>query len=286
MSLAFSGQKFQDWFTQQWAIVWGRRIEPDDVPWLMGPFGDLGTIADDFFVKLAEKEGLTIQRNITSQGLIPSIEKLNLSDTDLAGLSQKVINFYEKTGAYNLNFSVNWNPFFRIFGMLVNILFSHRIDQLNIPTNHTKDANTIHSEIITLTDTRTKEVKYTIWFRTDKTSGRVIYSGVYSTCTLPSGETCVKAVFPLPKGNATVIMSPKVENNGGLTLDSSGKRFGDAGFYFLVNDSKGRFWSQYVGSFRDRLNIYPSEERILAEQTLTLWHCRVLTFKYLIELKK
>jgi hypothetical protein len=47
MRLAYPGQKFQDWFTQQWAIFWGKRIEPEDVSWLMGPFGKPGAIADE-----------------------------------------------------------------------------------------------------------------------------------------------------------------------------------------------------------------------------------------------
>lgn len=286
MSLAYPKQKFQDWFTQQWAIFWGKQIDLKNEAWLLGPFGELGIIADDFVAQLAKKEGLTIERNTTSQGLISSIRKLNLSEIELANLSQKVINFYENTSNYNLEFSVKWKPFFKIFGILVNKLFSHRIDQLNIPIHNIADSKTIKSEIITLSDPKTKEVKYTVWLRTSKVTGKVIYSGVYSICTLPSGESCVKAVFPLPKGNATVIMTPKVGENGGLTLDSSGKKFGDAGFYFLLNDSKGRFWSQYVRSFRDRLNIFPNEESIEAEQTLTLWHLRVLRFNYKIEENK
>lgn len=282
MGLAYPKQKFQDWFTQQWVILWGKKIDLENEPWLMGPFGDLGLIADDFVLQLAKKEGLIIGRDTTSQGIIPSIENLNLAEDQLNKLSKRVIDFYENTSNYNLDFSVKWNPFFKFFGMLVNKLFSHRINQLNIPTHNSEDSKTIKSEIITLSDAESKKVKYTIWFRTYKSTGKVIYSGVYGTCLLPSGETCVKAVFPLPKGNATVIMSPKVGENGGLTLDSSGKRFGDAGFYFLLNDSKGRLWSQYVSSFRDQLNIFPNKGSILAEQTLTLWRLRVLRFNYRI----
>jgi hypothetical protein len=66
--------------------------------------------------------------------------------------------------------------------------------------------------------------------------GKVIFLGIYSLCTLPSGKPCVKAVFPLPKGNATVIMSPTVGQNGELILDSTGKKFADPGFYFLLSN--------------------------------------------------
>ncbi|WP_445432176.1 hypothetical protein [Chryseobacterium indoltheticum] len=103
---------------------------------------------------------------------------------------------------------------------------------------------------------------------------------------MPSGKTCVKAVFPLPNGNATVLMIPSVGENGELILDSSGKKFGDAGFYFLLKDSKGEYWSQFISSFRDRLIIGSENDLISAEQTLTLWHIKVLTFNYKIKLKK
>ena len=233
MGLAYPMQKFQDWFTQQWAIFWGVKIDPKDFPWLMGPFGSLSGIGDGFINELAEKENLTVERDTKSLGLIPSINLLNLSETELSHLSLNVIDFYENTGQYNLEFTIKWNPVFRVFGILVNKLFSSRINQLYIPTQNIKSSEPVKSEIITLLDPKTKKVKYTIWLRTIKSSGQIIFSGVYETCTLPSGKTCVKAIFPLPKGNATVIMSPRVGTKGELILESSGKKFGDAGFYFL-----------------------------------------------------
>ncbi len=196
-----------------------------------------------------------------------------------------MIGFYENTANYNLNFSVEWNPFFRFFGVLLNKLFSNRINQLNIPINNIENPEPISSEIISLTDPITKLVKYTGWFRSVKSTGQVIYSGFYSTSTLPSGKTCIKAVFPLPNGNATVLMTVAVGTNGELILDSSGKKFGDAGFYFLLKDSKGNYWSQFISSFRDRLIISSENDQLSATQILTLWHMRVLKFTYKIEVK-
>ncbi|MDQ7918065.1 hypothetical protein RBU60_10795 [Mesonia sp. MT50] len=285
MSLAYSKQNFKDWFTQQWVILWGKKINPKNVPWLMGPFGMLGSIADDFVIQLAKAEGLTIKRNTISQGLISPITQLNLSESEITRLSEKMIDFYENTSDYHLNLSVKWNPLFKGFGILVKKLFSRRIHQLNIPTKNSTHAEAITSEIITLLDPRTNEIKYTIWFRTFESTGEVVYSGVYSTCTLASGKTCVKAVFPLPKGNATVIMSPTVGANGELVLNASGEKFGDPGFYFLLQDSKGNFWTQYISSFRDQLKVYSNKESILAEQTLSLWNQHVLRFKYQIKHK-
>lgn len=285
MNLAYPKQDFRDWITQQWVILWGRKIEPEKIPWLAGPFGNLNNIGDSFIAPLANAEGLIVQRNTEAHGLISPINLLNLSEIDLERLSVDVISFYENTSDYDLNLDVKWNPLFKISGILLNIIFSRRINQLNIPTKNTTENNQLTSEIITLIDPESEKVKYTIWYRTIKSTGQVVYSGIYSTCKLPSGQTCVKAVFPLPRGNATVIMKPSVGDSGELILDSSGKTFGDAGFYFLLHDSKGIFWSQYVKSFRDKLLVKSDGKIILAEQTLTLWKQWVLQFKYVIKRK-
>ncbi|WP_400190367.1 hypothetical protein [Hymenobacter sp. B81] len=284
MSFASPRQKFQDWFTQQWAIFWGRRIEPLAVPWLTGPLGSVGVIADSFVDKLAEQEGLVVERNAAGRGLLPSIMELQLSEAEVARLSPAIIDFYEKTSRYRLTFLVQWNPWFKILGKLVNSLFSHRIGQLNIPSNRVEDSERINSELITLTDPGTGKVKYTVWYRTVKSTGQVLYSGVYSTCTLPSGQVCVKAVFPLPNGNATVLLSPSIGPDGGLRLASSGRQFGDPGFYFVLQDAHGTLWSQYLRSFRDQLDVRCHEGNLMADQTLTLWHWRILRFQYTIHM--
>lgn len=82
---------------------------------------------------------------------------------------------------------------------------------MNIPIENDKNVKSIKSELITLSDANTDKIKYTIWLRTSTTSGQVMYSGIYGTCELPSGKTCIKAVFPLPQGNATVIINPMSE---------------------------------------------------------------------------
>jgi len=286
MRFAYPLQKFQDWFTQQWAILWGQRINSENHSWLFGPFGNLGSIGDDFVNQLAQDEGLSIQRNTVSQGLIPSIKELNLSNKEYSRLSPEVIDFYENTSNYKLMFSVQWNPLFKIFGKLVRVLFSNRINQLNVPIKNLKHDEQLNSEIIALSDPKTNEVKYRVWYRTFESSGQVLYSGVYGICTLPSGKVCVKAVFPLPKGNATVIMTPNVGAKGELFLNSSGNTFGDPGFYFLLNDSKGDFWSNYLSSFHDYLNVTCNESNLVAKQTLKLWSIRVLQFDYKIFLKQ
>ena len=283
MSLAYPFQKFQDWCTQQWSILWGRSFDPAKEEWLMGPFGQVGSTGDDFVYQLAEKEGLTVSRKVSDRGLIPRVQDLNLPEEEYARLSDAVIDFYQQTGRYSLQFAVEWNPFFKFFGQGVRVLFSERINQLNVPIKNLREGEEVNSEIITLSDPKSGQVRYTIWYRSFKDTGEVLYSGVYGLCTPPSGKVHVKAVFPLPKGNATVILEPAVGQNGELSLQSSGKCFGDAGFYFLLKDAKGKYWANYVKSFRDVLVVRSTDKGLLAEQTLTLWGMRVLEFRYRME---
>ena len=58
MNLAYRMQKFQDWFTQQWVIIWGRKFNPSENSWLIGPFGELDGIGETFIHQLAKKENL------------------------------------------------------------------------------------------------------------------------------------------------------------------------------------------------------------------------------------
>lgn len=283
MRFAYPMQKIQDWLTQQWVILWGRKIDPHEFPWLVGPFGNLDRIGEDFIHQFAEKEKLTIQKETKTKGLITSMKSLDLPEAELTTLSREVIDFYENTARYDMHLSVKWNPFFRFFGVLVNRLFSKRLNQLNIPTGNSKEPQALRSELISLTETGSDHPKYTFWLRWIKSSGQAIYSGVYCTSVLPSGRRCIKAVFPLPNGNATILLTPSVGKNGELILESSGKKFGDAGFYFLLKDSKRDLWSQYIGAFRDRLIVSSKNGSLSAEQVFTLWHIEVLRFNYQIE---
>jgi hypothetical protein len=278
-------QKVQDWLTQQWVILRGRKIHPSEYSWLVGPFGNPEAIGEDFIRQLAEREKLTMEREAKTRGLIPSMDILNLSESERSGLARPVVDFYEHTADYDLYFSVKWNPVFRVFGVLIRRLFSNRLRQLNIPTKNSGGPQELKSELITLADPDDQRPGYTFWVRSIRSTGERIYSGVYGTSALPSGKACIKAVFPLPNGNATVLMTPGVGPEGALVLDASGQQFGDAGFYFLLKDAKGEYWAQYIKSFRDRLTVRSGEDGLSAEQVITLGHREVLRFHYKIEKK-
>jgi len=282
MGTASLNQNFQDWLTQQWVILFGEKINSIQNEWLIGPFGKTKGIGQKFIEQLAKDENLEIDYSERDKGLLQSVSQLNLAEKEQKRLSKNVIDFYENTSKYNFDLKVKWNPFFRVFGILLKVLFSNRIEQLNVPMDNSKNSKELKSEIIQLIDKKTKRIKRTIWLRTFINSKQVVYSGVYEICTIPSGQTCIKAIFPLPNGNATVILNPIVGESGELILKSSGRKIGDSGFYFLLNDSKGNIWTKFIKSFKDELVVKSINNRITAEQTLTLWNLRVLTFEYKI----
>ena len=284
MGIARKNQSIQDWITQQWVILFGQRIDNKKHQWLLGPFGRTKGIGIKFVEQLAKNESLVIDGHRKNKGLLDSILNLGLPETELKRLSPNVIDFYESTSSYDLHLKAKWNPFFKIFGIVVKSVFSKRIEQLNVPIENLEDSSGLTNEIIKLIDKKTNEAKRTIWLRTFKSTGQVVYSGVYETCTLPNKQICIKAIFPLPNGNATVILTPSVGKNGELILDSSGQRIGDSGFYFLLRDSKGQLWSKFIRSFKDKLVVKSINDRISATQTLTFWNLKVLEFEY--EIKK
>lgn len=281
MRFAYPSQRIQDWLSQQWVIWRGRQINPAELPWLMGPFGNTDSISDDFVKELAVAEKLIVERNVKTQGLLPSIDVLELPHSDSSRLNPGIVDFYKNTARYSLNLDIQWNPLFRPFGSLVNRLYGDRLRQLNFPMNPLEMAQGITSEVVTLRDHVTHEIKYTVWYRTIKSNGRVLFSGIYATCILPSGKACVKVTFPLPRGNATVILEPKIDSIGSLRLLSSGKKFGDPGFYFLLSDSKGGYWAQYIRSFRENLTLFINKRgQLQAKHVLTLWGLWVVRFQY------
>jgi hypothetical protein len=76
-------------------------------------------------------------------------------------------------------------------------------------------------------------------------------------------------------------MRPTVGPAGDLILDSTGHRFGEPGFYFLLMDGRGRHHAQHIPTFRDRIRIYVDDDkRLRAEQVFTLWNRTVVELHY------
>ena len=111
----------------------------------------------------------------------------------------------------------------------------------------------------------------------------MIYSGIYSSCTLPSGERCLKVIFPLPHGNATVVMRAQSDASGNLELTSAGSRYGAPGFYLLVEDRKAQLWQHLIRRFHERIFVYRTEgDGLRADHSMSLAGFRVYSLHYKI----
>ncbi|MCB0762547.1 MAG: hypothetical protein KDC12_13555 [Flavobacteriales bacterium] len=268
-----------DTFTQLWVRSTGRRIDISEDRWLDGPIGQPNLIADQFFRILAEQKGYTIEENSQGSGLIQNIEEMGISSEDLKLLNDKIIDFYVHTTQYSFEVWSEWKGIFRPFGWLLSVLFSKRLQQLNLPLNPLDSAKGLDSKIVQLK--QNESIVWTIWFRVLKATNRVIYSGVYTTC-LPSGaqNRHLKVIFPLPNGNATVVMKASVLVDGSLLLASEGRRFGESGFY-LNYTKKGKHWTKRVRAMHEWLHVYVDSENYLrADHNLNFYGIRFLNLHY------
>jgi hypothetical protein len=261
--------------TQRWVRLTGRTFDPETTPWLNGPIGDTDRIGADFFERLARRDGGSIREG---KGLLPDMSSL-LDGAQLAKLDPQVASFYENTRAYEIDVWSRWNAAFRPFGTLLANVFSRRLHQLNLPLDALDGSSGMTSKIIEYVNDA-GNVSAVAWIRTLNTTNRVVYCGSYAPCTLPSLETkLLKVSFPLPNGNATVILQPQVLDDGSLLLISRGRRFGDPGFYFVVRHRE-RWYAKYVRSMRERLRVYSAGDAVGTDHDLYFFGMPLLQLRY------
>ena len=96
----------------------------------------------------------------------------------------------------------------------------------------------------------------------------------------------MKAIFPLPRGSATVVFHVGSDSKGNLELLSSGKIDGDPGFYFLVEDRR-TLWKHFLPSMKERIFVSEDEGcNLKAEHTMSLWSLKVYSMSYRIKKKR
>jgi len=276
-----------DWFTQQWVRATGRRVNLAEAPWLAGPVGSTRGVGLDYFDKWAATENLSVTRYRWGKGLLESFAELSCRGFDASAVSPAVTDFYERAADFEMDVWSEWSGLFRPFGFLVAAIFSRRLEQLNLPLSSLDTSWGMTSEVIQVTAPHTGELRANAWVRTLVKTGRVIYVGSYSVATPPGAVgPCVKTVFPLPNGNAVVILQPQVQPDGSLVLMSEGRRFGDPGFYFTVHQPDGSVVARYLRSFRERIHVYPANGGLVrADHTMSLWGLRCLHLHYRLRLE-
>jgi hypothetical protein len=270
-----------DWMTQRWVQFTGRKVDLASMPWLAGPIAPTTGIGPEYFAALANGEDLELQPG-TSVGIISDFTSLQGSSFNAGGVHAGVVHFYEQTSAYELDAWAEWCGLFRPFGWLLAVLFSRRLQQLNVPLSGLDTSKGLTSEVLQFIDPATGSARHTAWFRRLRGSGNVLYAGFYSICTLPGhADPCVKVVFPLPNGNAIVIMRTECREDGSFVVTSAGDRFGEPGFYFTVHGEAGVGWARYVRALRESIHVFPAENGLVrADHVLKYFGATFLRLHY------
>ena len=269
------------WFIAGLIRVFGSRRQIADVPWLVGPIGG-AHIGDRAYEETASAEGLTVVREAQSGGLIPRFEALAGRTFDPSLVHPKIRDFYERTYAYRLDtWATTYFPSRLALRLLVTTI-SRKVEQLNFPLDGLDTAHGMTSEIVLLREAG-GAVRYTGWFRRLLRTGRVIYTGFYMTTKPPLAEgPCVKVVFPMPGGNATVLLRPENDASAGLRLVSIGRGFGDAGFYRIQREGTAiRAWR--IRSLHETFRLHLDVEQVVrCDHDVRFLGLRVLTLHYRI----
>lgn len=262
-----------DRLTQRWVRATGRRVAPGDVPWLDGPVGDPLRIGGDFFERWATRRGWQVVRDGGARGLLPDFDALAGPGFDPSAVHPDVRRFYQRTSAYELEAWSEWCGVFRPFAWLLAVLFSRRLQQLNVPLRPLDTSRGTRSEVLHLVNPETGRVEMAAWVRHLLGSGDVLYAGSYSVARVPGHpDPCVRVVFPLPNGNGIVLLKPSVDEEGALTVLSRGEGAGDPGFYFTVRRPGDRLWMRYVKTMRESIRVYPTGAgEVRADHVMWLW---------------
>ena len=270
-----------DWSTQRWVQATGRAVSWIDYPWLGGPVGDVDTIGIDFFDRLAQRQGWTVIRDGAPRGLVNDFTLLDGPTCSTAKTDPEIVRFYEQTSEYEFDVWSEWCGFFRPFGTALGLIFSRRLQQLNVPLSSLDTKLGITSEVLKLASADGAPPQ-SAWVRKTVATGQALYVGSYSICSAPGFEgACIKVAFPLPNGYALVIMKPETHVDGSFTVRSAGRRFGDPGFYFFVESESGRGWARYVAALKESIHVFRDEQgEIRADHELHIWGARFLRLHY------
>ncbi len=261
--------------------VLGKSIDADDYPWIKCPAGPPRTLGTKVYDEIAAAEELE-QRVTEKAGLLASFADLNSEDFNAEDVDPRIRAFYETTASYELEAWSDVGLVARpLLWMLVRLV-SRRMDQLVFPLSALELSGGMTNEVIELIERRTGKRVYTGWRRRLVANRSIIYAGLYSTAVPPNyGRPCVRVSFPVPRGNATVILRPQADVDGSFRLISQGRHFGDPGFYRVVKTNEKKYSVRYISQLVESFHVYVHEDGMLrTEHQVRFAGIRVLTLHY------
>ncbi len=262
-----------------WMRITGRKRDISLHPWLDGPTGG-DYIGETFYTEFAKANGYTTS--------IPADGGL-MKDFSVLGsaahphLQKNVQHFYERTSQYKMDvWSESYYPV-KPFAKIIIRTISREINQLNIPLEPMETSLGMTSQVIRLCD-ESGEQKLVCWLRKINSSGRVVYSGFYAP-VLIEGKPFVRVVFPLPKGNVTVVLKPEFRADGSFRLVSDGKKFGQAGYY-RVREYKPGFVKVRLIPLKETIHVFEdSQGQLRTDHEFRFWGMKFLKLHYKLVLQ-
>jgi len=237
-------------------------IDDQNVVRLCNPVG--GSIRGVSVEEITGKNFLECHPKPTHEKVLQIIEHLKTDRKKELKRTVKIKGrFYEHTSLFELDTWSETRFPARLFLWLIVSTVSRHMNQLNFPVFGLETSRGMTSEILPLRDASGRAV-YTGWQRRLAGSGFTIYAGFYSTVQPPGWPSpCVKVVFPLPEGNATAILHPEYNPQGHFRLISKGRRFGDPGFYRILELNSQQLKVRYLRSLHEEFDFYTDERGIL-----------------------
>jgi hypothetical protein len=268
---------------RHWVRLSGKRIAKSDARWLDCPMGPPGRIGAEFYNYLAEREDLSIQPT-SDAGLLPCFDALAGPDFDPSKVCPEVRDFYEHTSCYRLEAWSEAALSTRIFLWGLTTFVSRRMDQLNFPISSLELAGGMSSDVLPMVRNGGQPI-YTGWLRRLAANDRVIYTGLYSVQKPPRHTNpCVKVSFPVPFGSSTVFLRPEVQPDGSFNLISSGARFGEPGFYRMIETDSEHWHVRYIRTLRELFHVYLDRQGILrTDHSVRFLGMPVLRLHYKLE---
>ena len=269
-----------DLATRTFWRVTGRPVDlAGSEAWLTAPMHDGQTIGDGWLQAAATALGGTVREHADGGGLVPDLAELDGTCFRAADLRPEVRHFYEHTSEWRMEVWTQWNPLFAPGGELVSRFFGRRVQQLALPTRPLDVARGMDSRVVGILDADGRQ-RAAGWIRTLRSSGEYVYSGCYSSRTLPgSGQPSVHVAFPLEAGNVQVLLRPRALPDGSLELSSPSGAFGEDGAYVVVADRGGHHAAR--APIHEEFRVYVDPDGVLrTDHLLRLWSATVVRLHY------
>jgi hypothetical protein len=247
--------------------------------WLAAPMHHGRTVGDGWLSAAAAALGGCVRLAERDSGLLPDLARLDGPCFTASDLRPEVRDFYEHTSRWRMEAWAQWNPVFLPGGELISRYFGRRVQQLALPTRPLDVALGMDSRVVPIVDSA-GEQRAAGWIRTLRSTGDHIFSGCYSTRSLPgSAQPSVHVAFPLEAGNVQVFLRPRSLPDGALELSSPSGSFGEDGAYVVVEHEDRTHASR--APIHETFRVYVDTEGVLrTNHVLRLWTATVVRLHY------